>query len=272
MKNQGKAPELDVEDHCLKCGLNCICAIRAVGACVEFNGNLVLDDVTFSVGKGVLSALVGPNAGGKSTLFNAIAGIQDIDHGSIFVNGRSPKDSKGSISYIPQRENVNWRFSLTGQEVVDLGLVKNKSLLGFSRKGSLEKVRSALERVDMWDYKDQLISEMSGGQRQRVFIARALCQEANILLLDEAFSGVDVASQFGLIDMLRELKDQGKTILIATHDLNTLADRFDEVICLNRHVCAQGSPDTAFTPAVLEELYGSHPGMFLDHSLGHHHD
>jgi len=203
MKNQGKAPELDVEDRCLKCGLNCICVIRAVGACVEFNGNLVLDDVTFSVGKGVLSALVGPNAGGKSTLFNAIAGIQDIVHGSIFVNGRSPKDSKGSISYIPQRENVNWRFSLTGQEVVDLGLVKNNSLLGFSRKASLEKVRSALERVDMWDYKDQLISEMSGGQRQRVFIARALCQEANILLLDEAFSGVDVASQFGLIDMLR---------------------------------------------------------------------
>ena len=272
MKNQGKAPELDVEDRCLKCGLNCICVIRAVGACVEFNGNLVLDDVTFSVGKGVLSALVGPNAGGKSTLFNAIAGIQDIVHGSIFVNGLSPKNSKGSISYIPQRENVNWRFSLTGQEVVDLGLVKNNSLLGFSRKASLKKVRSALERVDMWHYRDQLISEMSGGQRQRVFIARALCQEANILLLDEAFSGVDVASQFGLIDMLRELKDQGKTILIATHDLNTLADRFDEVICLNRHVCAQGPPDTAFTPAVLKELYGSHPGMFLDHSLGHHHD
>ena len=137
MKSQGKFSKVDIEDRCLRCDSNCTCAIRAVGACVEFNGNLVLDDVTFSVGKGILSALVGPNAGGKSTLFNAIAGIQDIVHGSIFVNGLPPKDSKGSISYIPQRENVNWRFSLTAQEVVDLGLVKNNSLLAFSRKKKL---------------------------------------------------------------------------------------------------------------------------------------
>tara|TARA_B110000014_G_C20114746_1_gene588356 strand:+ start:1609 stop:2427 length:819 start_codon:yes stop_codon:yes gene_type:complete len=262
----------DALDCCLVCGPNCVCCIRASGACVEFDGNLVLDDVSFSVGSGVLSALVGPNAGGKSTLFNAIAGVQEIVHGSIYVNGLSPKDSRGSISYIPQRENVNWRFSLTAEEVVNLGLVKNTSMFGFSKKKNSKMVESALERVNMLQDKNQLISEMSGGQRQRVFIARALCQQANILLLDEAFSGVDVASQFGLIDTLRDLRNEGKTIIIATHDLNTLADRFDEVICLNRHVCAQGPPDTTFTPEVLEELYGSHPGMFYGHSLGHHHD
>ena len=161
---------------------------------------------------------------------------------------------------------------MTAEEVVNMGLVKNTSIFGFSNKKNSNLVESALERVNMLEEKKQLISEMSGGQRQRVFIARALCQQANILLLDEAFSGVDVASQFGLIDTLKDLRDEGKTIIIATHDLNTLADRFDEVICLNRHVCAQGSPDTAFTPEVLEELYGSHPDMFYGHSLGHHHD
>jgi len=262
----------DLEGCCLVCGPDCDCCIRASGACVEFDGNLVLDDVSFSVGKGVLSALVGPNAGGKSTLFNAIAGIQEVVHGSIYVNGQNPQNIKGAISYIPQRENVNWRFSLTAEEVVNLGLVKNTSIFGFSNKKNATIVESALERVNMLQDKKQLISEMSGGQRQRVFIARALCQQANILLLDEAFSGVDVASQFGLIDTLKDLRDEGKTIIIATHDLNTLADRFDEVICLNRHVCAQGPPDTAFTPEVLEELYGSHPDMFYGHSLGHHHD
>ena len=262
----------DLEACCLDCGPDCDCCIIASGACVEFDGNLVLDDVSFSVGKGVLTALVGPNAGGKSTLFNAIAGIQEVAHGSIYVNGQNPQNSKGAISYIPQRENVNWRFSLTAEEVVNLGLVKNTSIFGFSNKKNSNLVESALERVNMLEEKKQLISEMSGGQRQRVFIARALCQQANILLLDEAFSGVDVASQVGLIDTLKDLRDEGKTIIIATHDLNTLADRFDEVICLNRHVCAQGSPDTAFTPEVLEELYGSHPDMFYGHSLGHHHD
>ena len=272
MNTKGDFLNQDLEPCCLVCGPECDCCIMASGACVEFDGNLVLDDVSFSVGKGVLTALVGPNAGGKSTLFNAIAGIQEVVHGSIHVNGQNPKNSKGAISYIPQRENVNWRFSLTAEEVVNLGLVKNTSIFGFSNKKNVKIVESALERVNMLQDKKQLISEMSGGQRQRVFIARALCQQANILLLDEAFSGVDVASQFGLIDTLKDLRDEGKTIIIATHDLNTLADRFDEVICLNRHVCAQGSPDTAFTPEVLEELYGSHPDMFYGHSLGHHHD
>ncbi|MED5450115.1 MAG: ATP-binding cassette domain-containing protein, partial [Chloroflexota bacterium] len=133
----------DVLDCCLVCGPNCVCCIRASGACVEFDGNLVLDDVSFSVGSGVLSALVGPNAGGKSTLFNAIAGVQEIAHGSIYVNGLSPKDSRGSISYIPQRENVNWRFSLTAEEVVNLGLVKNTSMFGFSKKKNSKMVESA---------------------------------------------------------------------------------------------------------------------------------
>ena len=139
----------DLEACCLDCGPDCDCCIIASGACVEFDGNLVLDDVSFSVGKGVLTALVGPNAGGKSTLFNAIAGIQEVVHGSIYVNGQNPQNSKGAISYIPQRENVNWRFSLTAEEVVNMGLVKNTSIFGFSNKKNTNLVESSLERVIM---------------------------------------------------------------------------------------------------------------------------
>ena len=114
-------------------------------------------------------------------------------------------------------------------------------------------VRLCLERVDMLERHSDLINELSGGERQRVFVARALAQEADILLLDEAFSGVDVGSQEGLVGVLRGLRDEGKTILMATHDLTNLARRFDDVLCLNRHVCAWGPPEKAFTPAVLEE-------------------
>ena len=120
--------------------------------------------------------------------------------------------------------------------------------------------------------RNNLVSELSGGQRQRVFVARALAQEADILMLDEAFSGVDFASQEALVGALRELRDEGKTILIATHDLNTLSNRFDEVLCLNRHICAHGNPETVFTKEVLIELYGSHEVMLSNHKIGQHGD
>jgi len=131
-------------------------------------------------------------------------------------------------------------------------------------------VQSSLERVGMWDERSSMIDELSGGQRQRVFVARALAQEAEILLLDEAFSGVDVASQEGLVTVLRSLRDDGRTILIATHDLTNMAERFDVVLAINHHICAFGPPETAFTAEVLEELYGAHGVVFGNGGV--HHD
>ena len=131
-------------------------------------------------------------------------------------------------------------------------------------------VEEALRKVDMWNTRDNLVSNLSGGQRQRTFIAKALTQKAEILLLDEAFSGVDIASQEGVIDVLRDLRDEGTTILMATHDLNSLSGRFDEVLCINRHICAHGHPESVFTEEVLTELYGSHGEMFAEHQLGQH--
>lgn len=225
---------------------------------VELGGTHVLDDVSFSIDAGSLVGLVGPNGGGKSTLFNTIVGVIRPQKGSISVAGHPPGQVKGVLAYVPQREMVNWRFPLSVQEVVGLG--RTNKLGWLKRLSGTDKnmVQASLERVDMWHRREDLVSELSGGQRQRVFIARALAQEADIFLLDEAFSGVDVASQEGLVSVLHGLRDDGKTIVMATHDLTNLSDRFDRVLCLNRHVCAWGPPQVAFTPAVLEELYGAH--------------
>ncbi|MDA1229018.1 MAG: metal ABC transporter ATP-binding protein, partial [Chloroflexi bacterium] len=201
--------------------------------------------------------------------FNAVAGILPLQTGRVLIYGVPPDKSKGRIAYVPQREEVNWRFPLTAVDVVLLGRSRKVGWLRRAGKKDTAIVESSLKRVGMWDERSSLINELSGGQRQRVFVARALAQEADILLLDEAFSGVDVASQEGLVTVLRGLRDDGKTILMATHDLTNMAERFDEVLAINHHVCAFGSPETAFTPEVLEELYGAH-GVVFGNGGGHH--
>ena len=218
---------------------------------MEFENVLVLDEVSFAIPEGILTGVVGPNGGGKSTLFNALVGLQRIVHGQILIHGMPPGDLKGVMSYVPQRELVNWRFPLSVKDVVSLGIAKKRSFpknFGFATDENLEE---SLRKVDMWENRNMLVSDLSGGQRQRTFIARALSQEAGI-------------------NVLRDLRDEGKTILVATHDLNSLSDRFDEVLCINRHICAHGEPESVFTREVLTELYGSHGEMFADHQLGSH--
>ncbi len=228
---------------------------------VEMGGIRVLDGVTFAVGPSALVGVVGPNGAGKSTLFNAIAGILAATRGRIKLKTAAGK-SGGGLAYVPQRERVNWRFPLTALEVVMLGRTRHIGWLQRPGRRDRDLAKLCLERVGMWDQRSALMAELSGGQRQRVFVARALAQEAEVLLLDEAFSGVDVGSQEGLVGVLRSLRDEGRVVLMATHDLTNLAKRFDQVLCLNHHVCAFGTPEVAFTPAVLEELYGSHGVQF----------
>ncbi|MBS19461.1 MAG: hypothetical protein CL733_00305 [Chloroflexi bacterium] len=245
-------------------------SIEVSNLCVEFDDVLVLDEVSFKIPKGVLTGVVGPNGGGKSTLFNALVGLQNTARGTIFINGNDPEKKLGDISYVPQKEKVNWRFPLSVTDVVSLGKLKREPFYKMFNLAKDTEIEDALKKVGMWDSRHELMGNLSGGQRQRAFIARALVQKANILLLDEAFSGVDLPSQEGVLDVLKNLRDEGKTILIATHDLNTLSNRFDELLCLNRHVCAHGDPQTVFTKEVLIELYGSHEHMFTDHKIGHH--
>lgn len=233
------------------------------GVSVDWGGFRVLDDVSFSAVAGTLMGVVGPNGAGKTTLFNVISGVLPALEGRVLFGGEDADRSKGALAYVPQRERVNWRFPLSVAEVVMLGRSQGIGLFRRPGQRDREAVESSLRRVGLWGQRSALVAELSGGQRQRVFVARALAQEAEIILLDEAFSGVDVGSQEGLVSVLQELRDDGKVVLIATHDLTNLAQRFDEVLCLNHHVCAFGPPETAFTAEVLEELYGAHGVEFV---------
>ncbi|MQG23846.1 MAG: metal ABC transporter ATP-binding protein [SAR202 cluster bacterium] len=238
--------------------------------CVEIGETLILDDVSFSVNKNSLIAVVGPNGGGKTTLFNAITGLIPITKGSIEINGQDVSKGNVNIGYVPQNENLNWNFPLTARQVVNLGIIRNSPSIPFISKNNDDLIKECLNDVGLYEQIDNRVDEMSGGQKQRVLLAKILAQGANILLLDEAFSGVDIGSQISLIEVLKKLKDSGKTIMIATHDINNIADRFDEVLCLNRHCCAYGDPLKVFTQDVLSELYGSHGTMFQNHKLGSH--
>ena len=227
---------------------------------VELGGHMALSNVTFNVNPGTLMGVVGPNGAGKSTLFNAIAGLLPVRQGKVTLNRVDQR--RGALAYVPQRETVNWRFPVTVQDVVMMGRCCNLGWFRRPGRKDRELVRACLGRVGLTDHHSALMTELSGGQKQRVFVARALAQEASVILLDEAFSGVDVSGQEGLIEVLRTLRDEGRIVLIATHDLTNLASRFDEVLCLNRHVCACGPPNKVFTSEVLEELYGSHGVQF----------
>ena len=238
--------------------------------CVEIGETLILDDVSFSVNKNSLIAVVGPNGGGKTTLFNAITGLIPITKGSIEINGQDVTKGNGNIGYVPQNENLNWNFPLTARQVVGLGITRNSPNIPFISKNNDNLIKECLNDVGLYEQIDNRVDEMSGGQKQRVLLAKILAQGANILLLDEAFSGVDIGSQISLIEVLRKLKDLGKTIMIATHDINNIAERFDEVLCLNRHCCAYGDPLKVFTQDVLSELYGNHGTMFKNRKLGSH--
>ena len=219
-------------------------------------GHTALTEVTFSVGQGTLMGVLGPNGAGKSTLFEAIVGLLPLAKGTVKLHGSATEN--GGVAYVPQRDKINWQFPATVQDVVTMGRGWNVGWFRQPGRGDREMVRECLDRVDLWDKRKSLVTELSGGQRQRVFIARALAQEASIILLDEAFSGVDVGAQEGIIEVLQTLRDEGRVVLLATHDLTNMAQRFDQILCINHHVCAQGPPDVAFTPEVLEELYGSH--------------
>ena len=232
-------------------------------------GHTALTDITFSVGGGTLMGVLGPNGAGKSSLFGAIAGTLPIAKGTVTLHGGASRRS--GLAYVPQRDSINWVFPATVIDVVTMGRGWNIGWLRQQGSKDKEMVRLCLERVNLWEHRNDLVTELSGGQRQRVFIARALAQEASVILLDEAFSGVDVGAQEGIVEVLRSLRDEGKIVLLATHDLTNLAERFDSVLCINHHVCAYGPPEEAFTPEVLEEMYGSHGIEFAPEHFTHHH-
>lgn len=235
-------------------------AIAFEGVCAGYFGRDVLDEVTFTVDRGDFVGIIGPNGSGKSTLLKTIVGIHPIQCGSATVLGAVPEHvNRRLIGYVPQIESVNWGFPVSVFDVVLMGRYGRLGL--FKRPGvdDDKAVRRALEEVGMADRADSLIGQLSGGQCQRVFVARALVQEPELLLLDEPIAGVDAASQHAIFTLLEEHNRAGMTIVATTHDLSCVATWFAKVLCLNHRVIAYGPPSEVLTSETLAATFGSHP-------------
>jgi ABC-type Mn2+/Zn2+ transport system ATPase subunit len=224
---------------------------------VGYDGRAALADITFQVPHGARVAVVGPNGAGKSTLFKTMVGLLPLRAGRVLIHGRPLGNHLDCVAYVPQREEVDWRFPVTVADVVMMGRYGRLRWLKRAVAHDHEMVARSLEQMGIGHLAGRPISELSGGQQQRVFLARALAQEPHILLMDEPFTGVDAATQDATLALLDHLQMREVTIMISTHDLNLAAARFERVLLLNRRLLAYGPAQQIFTPQVLAEAFGS---------------
>ncbi|MDP2359557.1 MAG: metal ABC transporter ATP-binding protein [bacterium] len=231
-------------------------AIEVHDLTVAYRARPVLWDVDLEVKAGTLTALVGPNGAGKSTLLKAILGLVKPAAGTVQVLGAPLALVRRRVAYVPQRGNVDWDFPVTVEDVVLMGTYGR--LGWFRRPGAAERreARQALDRVGMTDYARRQIRQLSGGQQQRTFLARALAQGGELLIMDEPFQGVDARTERTIVDLLRQLRTEGSTVLVVHHDLQTVPDYFDEVALLNVQLVAAGPVAEVFTEANLRHTYG----------------
>ena len=223
-------------------------AIEIKNLTVAYGENIALEDFNLDVEIGSLMALVGPNGAGKSTLIKTILKFLKQITGKIKINGKN-------LAYVPQRNSVDWDFPTTLFDVVEMGCYGRVGLFKRVNKEEKAKVLKAIEQVGMLEFKDRQISELSGGQQQRAFIARALVQEADIYLMDEPFQGVDSTTEKSIVDILKKLKSDGKTLLVVHHDLQTVPTYFESVTFINKTVIASGKVKEAFTQENIEMTY-----------------
>lgn len=228
---------------------------------VSYGANTALWDIDLDIPPGVMCAIVGPNGSGKSTLLKAALGLVPPVAGHVRFLGRPVAQMRGQIGYVPQRQDVDWDFPTTVRDVVEMGLYRQ--IGWFRRPGADARARAhaALAEVGMQDYADRQISQLSGGQQQRVFIARALVQDAPILILDEPMAGVDAATEAIIIALLQRLRDRGRTVIVVHHDLTTVESYFDWLVMLNVQIVAQGRVADVYTPENLRAAYGRQLAM-----------
>ncbi|MEM1027756.1 MAG: metal ABC transporter ATP-binding protein [Planctomycetota bacterium] len=229
--------------------------LQATDVTVAYDARPVLRSVSFSLGPGQMLGIVGPNGAGKSTLLQSLLGLIAPDFGEVKVFGQSVDDVRHRIAYVPQTEGVDWDFPITVREVVLMGRYGQKGWYGRPNRDDRDRAHEALEKVGMIKYARRHIRQLSGGQQRRVFLARALCQGAELLLLDEPFAGVDAATEKAIFALIDQMAAEGKSLLVVNHDLSIL-DRFDRVLLLNQRVIAFGPPDVTVTEANLRATYG----------------
>jgi ABC-type Mn2+/Zn2+ transport system ATPase subunit len=230
--------------------------LEVENATVVYDGQPALREITFQVPQGARVAVVGANGAGKSTLFKALVGLMPLKSGRILIHGLPLGAHSACVAYVPQREDVDWHFPVTVEDVVLMGRYSRLGRLKRATRQDQEVVKRSLEQMGIAHLARHSIGELSGGQQQRVFLARALAQEPHLLLMDEPFTGVDVITQETTLALLDHLQTQRVTMMISTHDLSLAARHFDRVLLLNRQLIAYGPPAEVFTGPALAEAFG----------------
>ncbi len=232
--------------------------LEAVSA--GYTNVLALDSVSFEVPHGAQVAVVGPNGAGKSTLFKVLVGLLPIRAGQVFIHGQPLGAHTDCVAYVPQREEVDWRFPVTVRDVVMMGRYGKQGWFRRPNQADRDWVARSLDQMGIAALANRAIGDLSGGQQQRVFLARALAQEPHILLMDEPFTGVDASTQEATLSLLEELKSRHVTVMVSTHDLTMAAQRFERVLLLNHRLVAYGAPADVFKPENLRQAFS---GQFL---------
>ncbi len=238
-------------------------------AVVYPNGHIALENVSFDLNPGTICGLVGVNGSGKSTLFKTIMGFVSPTRGTVHLGGLPVRTAlrRNLVSYVPQSEDVDWNFPVLVDDVVMMGRYSHMGFMRIAAAADKRKVEESLERVGMTAFRKRQIGELSGGQKKRVFLARALAQEAKIILLDEPFTGVDIQTEAAIMQLMRDLSASGHLILVSTHNLGSVPDFCDEVVLINKTLLAAGPVATTFTEENLVKAFG---GMLRHVQLGGH--
>ncbi|QYO62835.1 metal ABC transporter ATP-binding protein [Leptolyngbya sp. 7M] len=225
---------------------------------IAYHGKVALHGANLQLKAGSICGLVGMNGAGKSTLFKAIMGFVKPVTGRVLINGLPVRrvQKQNLVAYVPQAEEVDWNFPVSVYDVVMMGRYGYMNFLRIPSARDRQVVRESLEKLQIWELRDRQIGELSGGQKKRTFFARALAQQGTVLLLDEPFAGVDVKTEKAMIDLLLELRQQGHTILISTHDLASITTFCDQVVLINRTILAYGDTSEVFTQENLSRTFG----------------
>lgn len=230
-------------------------AIEVANLTVSFGPRPALLDVSITIEQGLLVGVIGPNGAGKSTLIKAILGFVKPDFGTVKILGSPADKAKGSVAYVPQRGAVDWDYPITVSEVAMMGRYGHVPWWRDPGSEDWRVVDQSLDMVRMSEFRDRQIGQLSGGQQQRVFMARALAQGADVLLLDEPFAGVDAATERAILDVLNRAKAAGRTLVVVHHDLATAAEYFDRLLLIKQRLYAYGPPQAVLNPALLSEVY-----------------
>lgn len=233
-----------------------IAALQVKRASVAYERQPVVEDVSFELAPGTLAGLVGPNGAGKSTLIKAVVGLLPLSAGAIHFFGEEQRIGRRRVVYVPQRTSVDWDFPVTVEDVVSQGAWGRLGLWGRPSPAERRRLEEALAQVDLADLANRQIGELSGGQQQRAFLARAMMQDGDVVLLDEPFAGVDATTERAIVEVLRTWRARGKAVVVVHHDLATVREYFDQVLLLNRRLLHFGPTAEVFTADNLRQTYG----------------